>query len=248
VYKPGTGKARRTLEYFYNHGSRMGGSLRSRLGGVNDVYGVEQLRVLADNDEADQIAMSMYGNLANAHTPGTFIAGEAANAGPLGLRWPLQFDGESWTERDAFRGMYNSPNTANNTMFLRALRMTLVHELGDDAHVPRELRLGFATPRTWLADGEHIAVRDAPTSFGPVSYRVESHVAQDRIAATVTLPARQVPERTTLRVRAPHPKRMIALTIDGEPSGRFNPQREEIDLTGLSGTVELEISYSDGQR
>lgn len=254
LYEPGSEKARRAMAYLYDHGSRLAGSLRARLGGIDDVYGTEQVKFLADNDEADEIALTMYGNLAQAHTPGTFIAGEADNVGPIGYKWPLQFGGcatgvpcdeiqDAWTDADAYRGMYNPPNSASNTLFLTALRLMLVQEVTDAAHVPHGLRLGFSTPRAWLADGKRIDVRDAPTSFGAVSYRIESELSTNRISATVDLPSREQPESVQLRLRAPHPERMLWVKVNGRQYDAFDPDSETIDLTGLTGTLDIEVHY-----
>ena len=46
--------------------------------------------------------------------------------------------------------------------------MMLVMEKGD------VLWLARATPRAWLEQGKRIAVRNAPTDFGPVGYEIVS--------------------------------------------------------------------------
>ena len=99
---------------------------------------------------ADQLVLSLYGQLAAGMTPNTFVAGEAASVAPLdGLR---------------YRAMYLPPNASPNDSFLETLRLMLVQD------PVAGLRLAFATPRGWLDAGKRIAVTAAPTAFGPVSY------------------------------------------------------------------------------
>jgi hypothetical protein len=258
IYDPGSVRARRTLQYLYDHGSRLLGGVRSRLAGVADVYGVEQAKMLADNDQADQLVLSLYGNLVHGRTPGTFIAGEVANVGPVAHRWPEKIGycqavqpcnppevPNAWSPMDSYRAMYRPPNSANNTAFLSILRNMLVHEVTNDAHVPRGLKLAFATPRSWLENGKEIAVGRAPTFLGRVSYRVHSALARNVVTATVRVPERKKPGMLQLRLRVPPPKRMIAVTVNGRRHERFDPRREVINLTGLRGKLNIRVKYSD---
>lgn len=257
IYPPGSDRALRAIQYLYEHGSRLQGSLRVRLGGLDDVYGVEQARFLADNDQADQLALTMYGNLANSHTSRTFIAGESDNVGPIGYKWPLQFGGcstgepcqdiaDAWSADDAYRGLYNPPNSANNTLFLTALRLLLVQQVTDDADVPQGLRLAFATPRSWLGDGRSIAVRDAPTGFGPLSYAIHSRLRHNRVLARVDVPSREQPGSLQLRLRTPGRGRMLWVKVNGRQYDRFDPATQTIDLSGLTGTLHIDAHVRRG--
>jgi len=108
-------------------------------------------RVDQPPDQADQLALSLYGTLAAALTPGTYVTGEAASVSPLGGAY--------------YRTMYLPPNNDGAASFLEKLRLMLVHEARGPKGLARGLELAFATPRAWLRDGESIAVHDAPTSF-----------------------------------------------------------------------------------
>ena len=170
------------------HGSRLLGLVRAGayalygrdapfpVSGTDQVYGINVSRFLADRGEADQLVLSLYGQLAAAMTPGTFVAGEAASVAPL----PGQRE----------RAMYLPPNGAANAAFLETLRLLLVHETAD------RLELAYSTPRAWLAPGRRIAVTNAPTRFGPVSFAID---AQAR-TADVTVAVR--PAATPARSRA----------------------------------------------
>ena len=141
-FPPGSAQARGALEYLLEHGSRLLGLVRAggyalygpgakpNLSGTDEVYGVNVARFLAAEDQPDQLVLSLYGELAAAMTPNTFVAGEAASVAPLdGLR---------------YRAMYLPPNSVANDSFLETLRLMLVQE-GKSG-----LRLAFATPRGWL--------------------------------------------------------------------------------------------------
>ena len=140
--------------------------------GTDQVYGINVARFLADQDQPDQLDLSLYGTLAAALTPGTFVAGEAASVSPIhGL---------------LYRAMYLPPNNDAGATFLETLRLTLVHERRGPSGLPRALELAFATPRSWLRDQSTIAVHAAPTSFGPISYRIERH--GNIVRATIDAP------------------------------------------------------------
>ena len=212
LFAPGSPEATGALRYLLRHGSRLLGVVRAGayalyekpvypVSGTDQVYGINAARFLADNDAADQLVLSLYGSLAVAMTPGTFVSGEAASVAPRA--------GEH------FRSMYLPPNNASNAAFLETLRSLLVHEARDAEGAPVGLELAFATPRPWLRAGRRIAVRKAPTSFGPVSYSLEAR--SDTILATVDAPSRPAPKTLKLRVRLPRGQRVEAVTVNGRP-------------------------------
>ena len=165
LFPPGSRAATGALAYLERHGSLLLGLVRAggyslygpgaspRLSGTDEVYGVNLARFLAAQDDADELVLALYGQLAAAMTPNTFVAGEAASVAPLdGLR---------------YRAMYLPPNSVANDAFLETLRLMLVQETATG------LRLAFATPRAWLRPGRRIAVSGVPTAFGPVSYSLD---------------------------------------------------------------------------
>ena len=170
LFDPKGREAEGIWEYMQHHGSRLLGLVRadadrlyrgapSPASGVDQVYGLNMARFLADADLPDQLVLSLYGTLAGAMTRNTFVAGEAATVALLsGLR---------------LGAMYLPPNGGTNTAFLETLRVMLVHERRNRQGAPKGLELAFATPRGWLGNGKAIRVRDAPTSFGPVSFAIE---------------------------------------------------------------------------
>ena len=240
IFAPGSLEATGILKYMLRHGSRLAGVVRAGayalyeqpafpVSGTDQVYGTNVARFLADGDAADQLVLSLYGSLALAMTPNTFVSGEAASVAPLAGRH--------------FRSMYLPPNGASNAAFLQTLRSLLVHETRDADGAPTGLELAFATPRPWLRVGRRIAVRRAPTSFGPVTYSLEAR--SDTIRAIVEPPARPAPKTLKLRVRLPRGQRVEAVTVNGSPLEPPEGERtgETIDLSGLAGRLEVIIRY-----
>jgi len=239
LFAPGSREARGVWRYMQTHGSRLLGLVRASAfalyktpvfptSGTDQVYGINVSRFLADNGEADQLVLSLYGQLAHGMTPGTFVAGEGATVAPLRGDW--------------LRSMYLPPNSTANGAFLETLRLMLVHETRGADGLPRGLELAFATPRSWRAPGRTIAVRNAPTSFGPLSYELKA--APGAVDATVTIPSRTAPRSVLVRVRLPHARRIRSVTLDGSLFTRFNPRTGTVDLTGLKGTKTLHVTYA----
>jgi hypothetical protein len=171
--------------------------------------------------------LSLYGSLAAALAPGTFVSGEGATVAPLTGRF--------------HRSMYLPPNSASNAAFLATLRVMLVHETTGADGAAAGLRLAFATPRPWLAPGRRVAVQNVPTSFGPVSYSIEA--ASGSLRVSLELPTRRSPREVKLRLRLPRGARLTGVLLDGRRWRRFDPEAETVDLTGLAGTVRLDVAY-----
>ena len=201
-----TAEADGLLRYLLRHGSRFVGLVRAgayrlatgdaSVSGTDQVYGINVGRFLADEGQADQLVLSLYGTLGAGMTPGTYVSGEAASVSPL---------------HDAFyRSMYLPPNNTTSATFLETLRLMLFHETRGPRGMPRGLELAFATPRAWLENGKTIAVRHAPTSFGPLSYsvtRLGSHVEVD-----VAVPPSRTLRSLTLTLRLPAATKVIDLS------------------------------------
>jgi hypothetical protein len=220
------------LRYLLLHGSRLLGLVRAgayRLGGADEavsgtdqVYGINVARFLADEDQSDQLVLSLYGTLAAALTPGTYVGGEAASVTPLHGAY--------------FRTMYLPPNNDVAATFLETLRLMLVHETRGAEGAPRGLELAFATPRTWLDDGDTIAVHDAPTSFGPVSYSITR--SGDDVQLDVTPPASPAPSTLRIRLRLPAGLHVANVEEAGRPVP-FDARTGTVDLSGRRGALQL---------
>jgi hypothetical protein len=231
-FRPGSAEAKAILRYMLDHGARFLGLVRFaphtgvtnpgyQRPGTDDVYGTNVARFLADNDQPEQLLLSLYGKLAAGMTQGTFVSGEGSTVGPVRGQY--------------FRTMHRPPNSANNTFFLETLKLALVHETTDSTGQPSGLELAYSTPRAWLEQGKKIAVRRLQTSFGPLGYTIDS--AADAVHVQLDVPAGFAgPLR--LRLRLPRGEHVGAVTVEGNPWYRFAGP-ETIDLTGVTGHVEL---------
>jgi hypothetical protein len=238
LFPPGSPEARGVLRYLELHGSWLLGVVRAGayplyerpvfpVGGINPVYGLNLARFLGDNDEAGRLVLGLYGQLAAAMTPHTFVSGEAVSVAPL--------------SGTAARATYLPPNGAAGAAFLTTLRVMLVHETRDRAGRPHGLRLAYATPRGWLRPGGRIAVRNAPTSFGPVSYSIDSRAGGADVV--VEGPRRGTPRALGLRLRLPPGKRIARVTLGGRPYDRFDRATGTIDLSGRKGSLRMSVVY-----
>ena len=151
------------LEYMQTHGALCMGMLRihqhsglfANEDGLDDGYTSRYFQAIAHRDEPERMLVSLYGKLAQGFTRDTFVGAEGSSLVALD---------------SGGRPMYLPPNSTSNGFFLAMLRDLLVQDdFVDEKGVPNELRLMFATPRAWLADGKAIVVKNAPTVFGAVS-------------------------------------------------------------------------------
>ncbi|MCC6696680.1 MAG: LamG domain-containing protein [Candidatus Hydrogenedentes bacterium] len=247
-WDPHGGDMDRIVGFMRNHGSFLLGLLRfnyypTPIGsyraqglpgyyttGFDNVYLPDYLQLIANRDEAEQIILTFYGKLAHGQTRGTYVSGE----------------GETVGERagEFYRSCYGTPCSANNNAFLLPLRLMLVRESFDrEKGLPESLYLAHATPREWLEDGKSIRVANAPTCFGPVSYRIDSHLAHNTIEASISLPNRNSAKNVYFKIRAPLGFTMIGVHVNGNPHAHFETTSEIIDLSGLEGRIDLAITY-----
>ena len=192
-----------SLRYLLGHGARLLGVPRTYArtvygdapgAGLAQVYGLSASRFLADNDQPDQLVLSLYGMLAVGMTAGTYVSGEAVSVLPVNGAYD--------------RSMFMPPNSGANASYLETLRELLIHERRGPLGAPAGLDLAFSTPRAWLADGQEIDVRAAPTSFGKVTYSLVRHGAA--IEGRLVLPVRA---HCRLRLRLPAGEHLVRVLV-----------------------------------
>jgi hypothetical protein len=236
LFPPDSAEARGLWRYMRLHGSRLLGLVRAGafmlygdasppVSGTDQVYGLNVSRFLADNDEPDQLTLSLYGTLAAGMTPNTFVSGEGATVAPL--------------EGAYHRTMFLPPNGGTNAAFLENLRLLLVHETRSANGAPRGLELAFATPRSWLHDGARLEVRQAPTSFGLVSYSIERHGR----ALQVTIEPPPSAASVRLRIRLPRGQRVGSVSGSAR-AVELDRRTATLEVSGRAGRVELELSVA----
>ena len=113
--------------------------------------------------------------------------------------------------------------------FLERLRMMLVMEQGD------VLWLARATPRAWLEQGQKIAVRNAPTHFGALTYEILSDVDHGRIQAVLQLPTRNPPARVIVQLRHPQAAPIAKVSLNGAVWTEYDAANGRITLRGAPG-------------
>ena len=122
-------------------------------------------------------------------------------------------------------GQYYMPPSTDGAWF-ELYRNLLVNELAGEGI----LFIGQATPRAWLADGKRVRVERAPTYYGPVSFTMESRVASDEIAATITPPSRERPKALLVRLRHPQKKPLKSVTVNGQAWSAFDARKEWVRI------------------
>lgn len=218
------------IDYLRTHGGLCMGVVRTHPGGSfymvkqnnDDLYTIGYTQTLLRRDEVDRVLVSFYGKLAQCLTRDTFVGAEGTCLMPY----------------DQYgRQMYLPPNSASNAFYLWMLRYMLVQDWDiDNNGRPETLRLAFATPTAWLADGKSISVKHAPTAFGEISYMIRSRLSKGYVVADVKAPER-APARTLLRVRLPHGYKITAARAGGAPL-RVD-RTGAVDISPLRGSLQV---------
>lgn len=148
-------------------------------------------------------------------------------------------DVNAFTEWVPTLGIGGGPfyKTSDEAAFLTWLRLGLVRESGD------RLYLDSGAPRAWFLPGRTIDVEHAATFFGETGFRVESHVNEGFIEATVSTPQRHPPRNIALRVRHPQAKRMVRVELNGRNWSKFDSERETITIPVDQRTATLRVIY-----
>jgi hypothetical protein len=232
IFGQGSDREDWLLGYMQNHGGIGMGMPRVKpaqgiyIGqpGINPLYGLRYQLALLRRDEREKALVGFYGQLAQGMTRGTFIGGE----------------GNRFVHGDENgRSFYLPPNSTSNAAWLIVLRNLLVQDwdLDGDAR-PETLRLMFAAPRRWFADGQSIRIEKAPTAFGPVSCRVESKLNEGYVEVEVTPPQRPV-EKILLRAPLPDGWQVESAEIDGVRTKKTNGNTLEFSANGKPIAVRL---------
>jgi hypothetical protein len=153
----------------------------------------------------------------------------AAMVGANGLLWEAGHLG-GYTDCDA-------PDNGTAGWFMENFRNLLVMEES------QTLWLARATPRVWLEQGKKIAVKSAPTYFGPLAYEIVSDVDHGKITATIEVPSRTPPRAVLLRLRHPKTSPIKAAMVNGKPWTDFDPAKETVRLRDVQGSIKVEAVY-----
>jgi hypothetical protein len=145
------------------------------------------------------------------------------------------------TENLSFWEHFHNTGAWNKThetgWFLVQTRTMYVMERGN------ELWLAPFVPNYWLDDGETVAVRNAPTKFGAVSYRITPAIGKGWIEAEINPPTRTQPEATVIRLRHPQGLSMRAVSVNGSPHTDFDPAKEFVRVKAAPGPISIRADY-----
>jgi hypothetical protein len=131
--------------------------------------------------------------------------------------------------------LFKTSDEAQSTYWLRLM---FINEQG------RDLYLGQAIPRYWLADGNKCSITRAPSHFGVLSLAYESHAVTGKINVTFEPPTRNSPDKILLRIRHPQAKPIKAVSINDKSWQDFDADKEWIILPGnLQGTQRIAVQY-----
>jgi hypothetical protein len=229
MFGNGSARERSIIDYIQEHGGVFMGMIRfnqhsglyANGEAVDDLYGLRYTIKLLELDEPDRALVSFYGKLAQGLTRNTFVGAEGTGLRP---------------EDSHGRPMYLPPNSAGNAFFLWTLRYLMVQDWDLDGDgVPETLRIGFATPREWLKDGKSFSFRALPTAFGPISGSFKSDLGRRKVTVTLSLPTRQHPAKTLLRVRLPDGWKVQTARNAGQKLSLATA--ETFDISSFSGEV-----------
>ncbi|HEX3601623.1 MAG TPA: hypothetical protein VHU84_15835 [Lacipirellulaceae bacterium] len=213
------------LSYMQQHGGIAMGMVRTKPSegqfknepGVVPLYGLRYQLALLRRGEREKALVGFYGQLAQGMARSTFIGGE----------------GSRFVHGDVNgRSFYLPPNSTSNAAWLVALRYLIIQDwdLDGDAK-PDTLRLMFATPREWLADGNDFQVDRAPTMFGPMSLSAHSRLSDGYVEFRVMPPSRPT-SKTLLRAALPSGWKITSAEVDHNSAAVVGS--DVVDLTGLT--------------
>ncbi|HOB72984.1 MAG TPA: hypothetical protein PKG54_00525 [Phycisphaerae bacterium] len=181
---------------------------------IDHAYAYGYWMACLERDEVKPAILGLYGSMAYGMTRDTYSAVECTAIRTGENYWTL-------------------PHTYSNTQQLRLLRNMLLREDGQD------LLIGQAIPRPWLAAGKRVAVSDAPTLFGLMTYRIDAR--EDVVEVDVLPPTRQTPRAIKVRLRRPGSPAIRE--IRAQPEVDLSYQGEDIELRNLKSRVKLEVRY-----
>jgi hypothetical protein len=126
--------------------------------------------------------------------------------------------------------------TSDEANAMKWLAWLFVYTLDDTLH------LGRALPRAWFADQAGMSAERIATRFGQVSvsYRPAS---SEKLVADVSLNLRETPDRILLRFRHPEKQPIHYVQVNGKPHDRFDPEKGDVELTGMTGDIHVEAEY-----
>ncbi len=123
---------------------------------------------------------------------------------------------------------FKTSDEANAISWLRAMFVYANEQI---------LHFGRAIPREWFQAGNPLYATDVSTRWGRVSVQYDTAPDNKRITARVNLQLRETPPKMLVRFRHPEGLPLREVRVNGQPTSRFDPARNDVDITGMSGEV-----------
>jgi hypothetical protein len=225
-FPPNGAAAHGILTYLNNHGSRMLGVARADAhiaygyyvagDGLAEVYSLAPARFLADNDQADQLTLSLYGMLAVGMTPDTYISGGAISVLPV--------------RTDYYRTMYMPPNLGRTRASSRRCACC-----SSTSVAARSVRLGAST---WRSRRRALARRRRHDRRAGLPDELRAVVVLDRahgMSLAVDLHVPRTPTPLRIRFRLPSGVHVGVVHL-GRRRLPFDAKTSTLTLRGARGT------------
>jgi hypothetical protein len=129
---------------------------------------------------------------------------------------------------------FKTSDEANAVMWLRTMFVYADEQL---------LHFGRAIPREWFRSGKPFGTEGVCTRFGRVSVWYQPSADGSHITAEAHLDIRSAPQKTLVRFRHPEGLPLKTVQVNGEPTQRLDPERNDVDITGLSGRIVLHANF-----
>ena len=179
-------------------------------------YGIANLRM----GKLDRSIMNFYGMFAYGQARNLYATQEHDNF--------VAGKNDSWYYA-------RQPHLHSTSELLRITNKMLIYQERND------LCLAFGIPKAWLEQGKTVEVKNSQTCFGPVSYRIDSNVADKKMHVTVHHEANsETPHAIKVKLRHPNGKSISKVQINGQSWTDFD---KEI-ITLPSGFVDYDINVS----
>lgn len=224
-FNPDDSIGRAIADYVQRHGGFVLGLTRARprpgqpYGWINGNYNAGYYEYALRRGDVQRFLLGFYSRLAFAASRHLYVASEGS-----------PFIGYNTQDGGFVGAEYSFPNSAANAETLDMLRALLVREERDRNLPTGVVHLAQAAPRAWLADGQRVEVRRAPTEFGALSFSIASKIREGVISAEIDPPGRR-PYRE-LRVYLRHPQSLAIghVRLNGKPYQDFDAAEGYIAL------------------
>jgi hypothetical protein len=127
--------------------------------------------------------------------------------------------------------------TSDEAAFLTFLRLMLVREQGD------RLCLNCGAPRRWLRPGAVTEIAQAPTYFGHIGFRIESHLHQGFVNADITCAPDLTAREIEIHLRPMNGKKISSVQVDGKNWARFDAESAAVVLPAAAGDRHVRVEY-----